>query len=234
LPDRSRAAAALIAAASTADPVHDPLGRRRSPDSTTSAIVSIMGCQGFVERLAPLSLPVLCTVTTLMTCRSAGQAGTRSGPYAHTTANLGSRARALSTSSLPITIGPHLRCRAVRLSADHPFLRRYDHHADPSESEPYRRVGARSPRHAPVTQRHADDRHRRGVGLGPAPVGLVCLRPRVAGPGSYRDSIQRWHGHVMLELPHDHRHINHVRAFRVCGDRIHVRSGPRCACVCGR
>ena len=91
----------------------------------------------------PCHLPVLCTVTTVMTCRSAGQAGTRSGPYAHTTANLGSRAGAPSTSSLPITIGTHLQCRAVRLSADHPFSRRYDHHADPSGSEAYRRVRAR-------------------------------------------------------------------------------------------
>jgi RNA polymerase sigma-70 factor (ECF subfamily) len=33
------------------------------------------------------------------------------------------RRRAQATLSMPITIGPHLRCLAVRLSADHPFWR---------------------------------------------------------------------------------------------------------------
>lgn len=38
----------------------------------------------------------------------------------------------------------------------------------------------------------------------PAPVGVVCLRPQIAGPGSCRGSIQR-RGHILQELAHDMR-----------------------------
>ena len=110
--------------------------------------------------------------------------------------------------------GPIKRARS---RADHLILNAVDEVAADRERRPYRRDCAHSSRHAPVTQRHADDRHGRGVGLGPAPVGLVCLRPRVAGPGSCRGSIQRWNGRIMLELAHDMRHE------RTVNDRRHDR-----------
>src|SRR5262249_60056537 len=73
----------------------------------------------------------------------------------------------------------------------------------------------------------------RGVGLGPAPVGLVCLRPRVAGPGSCRGSIQRWNGRIMLELAHDMRQksatgvARHRPGERETIGSITTRGGPR-------
>jgi hypothetical protein len=37
-------------------------------------------------------------------------------------------------------------------------------------------------------------------------VGLDCLSPQVAGPGSCHGSIQRWYGRTLPEPTHDMRH----------------------------
>ena len=48
----------------------------------------------------------------------------------------------LTASTVTVARMPEQANGAQRVSAEHPFLRRYDHHTDPSASVPYRRVGA--------------------------------------------------------------------------------------------
>jgi len=78
-----------------------------------------------------------------------------------------------------------------------------------------------------VTRRHTVDDITLRPTFDSAPVGLACWRSWIAGRGSCRGSIQRRHGHIMLELARDMRH---ERAVSVRGSMC--KYSDRAAAFC--
>jgi hypothetical protein len=80
--------------------------------------------------------------------------------------------------------------------------------ADPTRNSPAQNAWVSAfCRTASVTQRHTGDRPDLEADLYSAPVALVCWRPVIASRGSCRGSIQRRHGHIMLEQARGMRQI---------------------------
>jgi len=73
-----------------------------------------------------------------------------------------------------------------------------------------------------VTRRHTVDDITLRPTFDSAPVGLACWRSWIAGRGSCRGSIQRRHGHIMLELARDMRHERAVSVRALC---VNIQTG---------